>query len=69
MAENGRVIPADTDSPWNFLASKLRNHPMAWEPRDFDAVLTPTTSSASYVINLDDAGVAEVEQALRFFKS
>ncbi|KAK1756955.1 hypothetical protein QBC47DRAFT_443599 [Echria macrotheca] len=67
MRENGNDIQPKED-PWDFLASKLRNHPMAWEPRDFDTSLDSTASAASYVIDLDDRGVVEVEQALSFFK-
>lgn len=59
------VIPQSNSEPLAAETSWVDGHPMAWAPDDF--TLADGTVSPSYIIDIGEEGVAEVEEALEVF--
>jgi hypothetical protein len=61
MATQGDSVSLSVETEW------LDSHPMAWAPHDFSSPKEAQTKP-SYVIDIGERGVAEVEEALGAIK-
>ncbi|KXX81456.1 hypothetical protein MMYC01_201762 [Madurella mycetomatis] len=60
IVRNGNSAPIAAETAW------IDGHPMAWAPDDFDDA--DGAANPSYVVNIDEQGVADVETTLESFK-